>query len=68
MENVEQQEDLHDSGHPKHLVLAVPVAPLGFIVYKVFKIPYVINTHGGDIPGFTPEQPTILFRYLKSKK
>lgn len=44
---------------------SVPVGPLGFIIYKIFKIPYIIHTHGGDIPGFIPEQTNFIFPYIK---
>lgn len=44
---------------------AVPVGPLAYIIYKIFGIPYVINSHGGDIPDWLPEQTGATFRYIK---
>lgn len=44
---------------------AVPVGPLAYIIYKIFGIRYVINSHGGDIPDWLPEQTGTTFRYIK---
>lgn len=44
---------------------AAPVGPLGYLLHKLLGIPYIIHTHGGDIPGFIPEQTGVVFSYIK---
>lgn len=34
----------------------LPSAPAAFILKKLFRIPYIVSLHGGDVPGFMKEQ------------
>jgi len=43
---------------------AVPVGPLGYLIKKLYKIPYIITLHGGDVPGFDPKQTDHWYRFL----
>lgn len=48
-----------------HIHFAVPGGPLGYIIKKVYKIPYVMTLHGGDVRGFEASiQPNLLFTLL----
>lgn len=45
-----------------HIHFAVPGGPLGYIIKKFYKIPYVMTLHGGDVPAFMPSiQPNFIF-------
>jgi len=47
-----------------HIHFALPVGPLGYLIKKVYDIPYIITLHGGGIPGFAPERTALLFTFL----
>lgn len=38
-----------------HVHHAVPDGPAGLFLQSLFRIPYVVSTHGGDIPGHIPD-------------
>lgn len=49
----------------------LPSAPAALILKKLFRIPYIVSLHGGDVPGFMREQLRIyhsltihLIRYI----
>ncbi len=50
--------------HLVHVHFAVPSGPLGFLLKKFHDIPYLITLHGGDVPGFLPEETNHIFRAL----
>ncbi len=50
--------------HLIHVHFAVPSGPLGFFIKKLYNIPYLITLHGGDVPGFLPEETNHIFRFL----
>lgn len=48
-----------------HAHFAIPVAPISYIANLLKKIPYIITYHGGDVPGFVPEQTDSYFKIIK---
>ncbi len=44
---------------------AVPTGVVGWFIHRVLGIPYVLNTHLGDIPGAIPDQTEHVFRWIK---
>ena len=48
-----------------HAHFALPVGFLALVARRLFQIPYVVTLHGGDVPGFVPEQTDRLFRYAR---
>lgn len=51
--------------HLVHVHFAVPSGPLGYLIKKLYNIPYLITLHGGDVPGFLPEETDSVFRIIK---
>jgi len=49
-----------------HCHFAIPVGPVGLFNKAISGIPYVLTFHGGDVPGFVPEQTDLYFRFVKS--
>lgn len=45
-----------------HCHFAVPTGLLAYYIRKRFKIPYILTSHGGDVPGFTPQETGKYFR------
>lgn len=55
----------HIRPHLVHVHFAVPSGPLGYLIKKLYNIPYLITLHGGDVPGFLPEETDFVFRVIK---
>jgi len=47
-----------------HCHFAVPTGFVAYYIKKLFNIPYVITSHGGDVPGFSPDETDRYFRFL----
>jgi glycosyltransferase involved in cell wall biosynthesis len=47
-----------------HAHFAVPTGPIALAASVLGRVPYVITTHLGDVPGAIPEQTDRLFRWL----
>jgi len=47
-----------------HVHFAVPSGPLAYLLKRVYGIPYVVTLHGGDIPGWDPQQTAWLYAFL----
>jgi len=47
-----------------HCHFAVPTGFVAYYINKRFNIPYVITSHGGDVPGFSPDETDRYFRFL----
>jgi len=58
------KETLTFRPHIAHIHFAVPTGPLGWLLKKLLGIPYVVTLHGGDVPGFVPEQTGKSFMWL----
>ncbi len=48
-----------------HAHFAVPTGFAAWAVSRLVGIPYVLTAHLGDVPGGTPEQTDVFFRYIK---
>jgi glycosyltransferase involved in cell wall biosynthesis len=48
-----------------HAHFAVPAGPIAWILSKIYRIPYVLTIHLGDVPGGTPEKTRKWFRVIK---
>jgi len=53
--------------HPKvmHAHFAVPTGAVAWLVHQFTRIPYVLTSHLGDVPGGVPEQTDRLFKKIK---
>jgi L-malate glycosyltransferase len=47
-----------------HVHFAVPGGMLAFLISKIWKIPYVLTIHLGDVPGGNPFKTDKWFRYI----
>lgn len=47
-----------------HCHFAVPTGFVAYYIKKRFKIPYIITSHGGDVPGFSPDETGRYFRFF----
>ncbi|PKO16185.1 MAG: hypothetical protein CVU39_09165 [Chloroflexi bacterium HGW-Chloroflexi-10] len=47
-----------------HVNFAVPAGPIGWILSRLYGIPYVITAHLGDVPGGVPEKTDRWFRWI----
>ncbi len=47
-----------------HVHFAVPAGVLAWIISKLYKIPYVITIHLGDVPGGAPNKTKKWFRWV----
>lgn len=47
-----------------HVHFAVPCGPLAWAISRLTRIPYVLTTHLGDVPGGVPEKTEAWFRWL----
>ncbi len=43
---------------------AVPTGPTGWALSRLFRVPYVLTAHLGDVPGGVPEKTRKWFRWL----
>jgi glycosyltransferase involved in cell wall biosynthesis len=43
----------------------IPSGWVAFVMYKLFKIPYVVSLQGGDVPGFLPQEYDELHKKVK---
>jgi glycosyltransferase involved in cell wall biosynthesis len=48
-----------------HAHFAVPTGFAAWALSRLTGVPYVLTAHLGDVPGGTPEQTDIFFRYIK---
>lgn len=47
-----------------HVHFAVPTGPVGWILSCLFRVPYVLTVHLGDVPGGVPEKTSGWFRWV----
>ncbi len=47
-----------------HVHFAVPSGPVGWLLSKVSRVPYVLTAHLGDVPGGVPEKTSGWFRWV----
>ncbi len=47
-----------------HVHFAVPAGALAWALSKIYRIPYILTIHLGDVPGGTPEKTGGWFRYI----
>jgi len=47
-----------------HVHFAVPAGPIAWLLLKIERIPYVLTTHLGDVPGGVPEKTEKWFRWI----
>ncbi len=47
-----------------HVHFAVPTGPLGWFLSRLFRVPYVLTAHLGDVPGGVPEKTRGWFRWV----
>jgi glycosyltransferase involved in cell wall biosynthesis len=47
-----------------HVHFAVPAGALAWALSKLYRIPYVLTAHLGDVPGGTPEKTGGWFRFI----
>jgi glycosyltransferase involved in cell wall biosynthesis len=47
-----------------HVHFAVPSGPVGWLLSRLNKIPYVLTAHLGDVPGGVPEKTARWFRWI----
>jgi len=47
-----------------HVHFAVPAGPIAWLLAKIFKIPYVLTAHLGDVPDASPEKTEQWFRWI----
>jgi glycosyltransferase involved in cell wall biosynthesis len=50
--------------HLVHVHFAVPSGPTAYLIKKIFRTPYIITLHGGDVPGFLPEETDWAYRII----
>jgi len=50
--------------HLVHVHFAVPSGPTAYLIKKIYGIPYIITLHGGDVPGFLPEETDWIYRII----
>ncbi len=48
-----------------HVHFAVPTGVLGWLLHRMTRIPYILSTQLGDVPGGVPEQTDHLFRWVR---
>jgi glycosyltransferase involved in cell wall biosynthesis len=47
-----------------HVHFAVPTGPVGWFLSRVYRIPYILTAHLGDVPGGVPEKTGRWFRWV----
>lgn len=47
-----------------HVHFAVPAGPVALILSRLYRIPYVLTAHLGDVPGGVPEKTGRWFRWI----
>lgn len=47
-----------------HVHFAVPAGALAWVLSKIYRIPYILTAHLGDVPGGTPEKTGGWFRFV----
>ena len=47
-----------------HAHFAVPAGVTAFALSSIYRIPYILTAHGGDVPGGAPEKTAGWFRYI----
>ena len=48
-----------------HVHFAVPAGALAWLLSKITRVPYVLTTHLGDVPGGVPEKTDAWFRWIQ---
>lgn len=48
-----------------HTHFMIPTGILAWVLKKQFNLPYVVTSHGSDVPGFNPDRFTFLHRFTK---
>jgi glycosyltransferase involved in cell wall biosynthesis len=48
-----------------HVHFAVPAGPIAWLLLKIERLPYVLTTHLGDVPGGAPEKTEKWFRWIR---
>jgi len=48
-----------------HCHFAVPVAPVGWFVRLIERVPFIVTMHGGDVPGHQPQETDAWFRWIR---
>lgn len=48
-----------------HVHFGFPSGPLAYIAKKFFGIPYILSTHGSDVPGYNPFRLNFLHKLLR---
>jgi glycosyltransferase involved in cell wall biosynthesis len=47
-----------------HVHFAVPAGPMAWMLSKLYRIPYILTAHLGDVPGGVPEKTRGWFRWI----
>jgi glycosyltransferase involved in cell wall biosynthesis len=48
-----------------HVHFLIPTGILALILKKQFQLPYIVTSHGSDVPGFNPDRFTFLHRFTQ---
>lgn len=48
-----------------HTHFVIPTGALAWALHKEFRLPYIITSHGSDIPGFNEDRFTLLHRFTQ---
>ena len=53
-------------GRPDGVItfFGVPSGPSGWVLRKIFKVPYIVSLRGGDVPGFRPYDFALYHRLI----
>jgi len=48
-----------------HAHFIVPSGIVAYVINKLYRIPYIISSHGSDVPGFNPDRFVYLHRLIQ---
>lgn len=48
-----------------HAHFAVPSGIVAYLLWRRYRIPYVLTTHGSDIPGYNPDRFEVVHRLIR---
>lgn len=48
-----------------HTHFIIPTGALAYILKKLYKLPYIITSHGSDVPGFNTDRFKVLHKFTK---
>ncbi|MFC1738220.1 glycosyltransferase family 4 protein [Planctomycetota bacterium] len=48
-----------------HCHFIIPGGPLGLTVSKITKIPYIVTSHGSDVPGYNPDRFQLQHKFTR---